>query len=123
MAVLEFRCPVAGGFIMMSDTFKRVCEVLGREYSESGCLMPEDLDEAIAKIEDEIDREKILLEEIRRQEAEKDLQGQPKFMTFSEEDEEIKARERISFGMRVYSLLEMMKAARRKNKKMWWGVP
>lgn len=123
MAVLEFRSPAAGGFIMMSDTFKRICEVLGRHYSDSGCLLPEDLNEAIEKIEAEIAREKAVMAEIKQKEHEDDLKGKTVFQTFAEEDEEKKARERISFCMRVYPFLEMMKAAKKKDVKLWWGVP
>lgn len=108
---------------MMSDTFKRICEVLGRPYSESGCLLPEDLDSAIEKIENEVNREKAEIEQRKKLEHEEDLKGSAVFQTFAEEDEEKKARERISFCMRVYPFLEMMKAARKKEVKLWWGVP
>lgn len=123
MAVLEFRSPAAGGFIMMSDTFKRICEVLGRTYSESGCLLPEDMDAAIDKIENEISREKALMAQMEQKLHEQDLQAKQVFQTFAEEDEEKKARERISFCMRVYPFLEMLKAAKKKDVKLWWGVP
>lgn len=123
MAVLEFRSPAAGGFIMMSDTFKRICEVLGRAYSDSGCLLPEDLDEAIDKIEAEVAREKDMMAQIQKKEHEQQLQGKTVFKTFEEEDEEKKVKERVSFCMRVYPFLEMMKAARKKDAKLWWGVP
>lgn len=124
MAVLEFRSPAAGGIIMMSDTFKRICEVLGRSYSDSGCLLPEDLDEAIDKIETEVAREKELLAQIQKKEHEQQLQGRTIFKTREEEEqEEQKAKERVSFCMRAYPFLEMMKAARKKQAKVWWGVP
>lgn len=125
MAVLEFKSPASGGFIMLSDTFKRVCGVLQRPYSENGCLMPEDLDAAIASLEDEIRREQPLIKAQREQERINELKR--KFPTFAEEDEEKRererARERVSFTMRVFPLLEMMRAARKKKVKLWWGVP
>jgi hypothetical protein len=52
MALLEFRSKAAGGFFMMPDTFRTVCKVLGRAYSESGSLPPEDIPaaESFAKV-------------------------------------------------------------------------
>ena len=34
-----------------------------------------------------------------------------------------KAKERVSFAMRVFPLLEMLRAAQKKQVKVMWGVP
>ena len=125
MALLEFRSPAAGGFFMMPTTFKGVCEVLGRPYAESGCWMPEDLPPVIEALEEAIEREKAVLEEIKRRREERERKGG--YLSFEEEEkaqlEEEKAKERVSFTVRVYSLMQMLQAARKQDKKVWWGVP
>ena len=49
------------------------------------------------------------------------------YRSFAEEEQaaEEKKREdeRVSFGMRVFPLLEMLRAARKKKVKVMWGVP
>lgn len=123
MALLEFRSRAAGGFFMMPETFKGICEVLGREYSESGCWLSEDLDEIIEKIETHVKHEKAQLEQVKKRSRERDLAGSGAFMTFAEEDEERRAQEKVSFAMRVFPLLDMLRAARDREEKVWWGVP
>ena len=96
MSLLEFRSPAAGGFFMMPETFASICKVIGRPYAESGCWLPEYQAGIIEKLEAEIEREKVLLE---------------------------KAKERVSFAMRVFPLLEMLREAQKKEVKVMWGVP
>lgn len=108
---------------MMPETFKGICEVLGREYAESGCWLAEDLDGVIGKIEAHVEREKAQLEQAKKRSRERDLAGSGVFMTFAEEDEERKAQERVSFAMRVFPLLDMLRTARNRGEKVWWGVP
>ncbi|MGN1208917.1 MAG: DUF1840 family protein [Duodenibacillus sp.] len=125
MSLLEFRSPAAGGFFMMPTTFKGVCEVLNRPYAESGCWMPEDLPSVIKALEEAIEREKAVLEEIKRRREERERKGG--YLSFEEEEkaqlEEEKAKERVSFTVRVFPLMQMLQAARSKDKKVWWGVP
>lgn len=125
MAVLEFRSPACGGIFMMPATFQGICEVLERPYSESGCWLPEDLAKVIDKIEAAARREKELMEEARQKQREHDLKGQPGAWAWPEEEEEEKRKERekVTFAMRAYPLLEMLRTAQAKGKKVMWGVP
>lgn len=121
MALLEFRSKAAAGFYMMSDTFKAVCRVLGRDYGESGCLPPEDLPPLIEKLSDEIEREKAWIAE---QAAKREkLERRGGFMTFEEEEEEKKAREHVPMSVRIFPLLDMMQKAAKKKQNVMWGVP
>lgn len=108
---------------MMPETFDSICKVLDRPYAEQGCWLPEDLDGVIEKIERHVQQEKRMLELAKQKSRQRELAGQGAFMTFAEEEEERKAQEKVSFGMRVFPLLEMLKAARKKEQKVWWGVP
>ncbi len=127
MALLEFRSPAAGGFFMMPETFAAVCKVLGREYSEQGCWLPEDLDGVIGSLEAETAREaKLLAQQQERARARGEGQWSA-CRTYAEQDAADEARrkeqERVSFGMRVFPLLDMLRRARRKGVKVMWGVP
>ena len=125
MALLEFRSPASGAFFMMPETFKTICEVLGREYVGSGCWLPEDMPAMIKRLEEEVERERIKLEDAKRRREERETARWP--MSFEQEEELKKQKEleaqRGSFGMRVYPLVEMMHAAVKKEKKLMWGEP
>lgn len=125
MAVLEFRSPASGGLFMMPSTFQGICEVLDRPYSEAGCWLPEDLEEIIEKIEAAVQREKQLLAEAQERQRERELKGEPGALLWPEEEEEEKKKEqeKVTFAMRAYPLLEMLRAAQAKKKKVMWGVP
>lgn len=123
MAVLEFRSPACGGFFMMPTTFQGICEVLGRPYAESGCWLPEDLPGVIEKLQMAVDREKEMMAEAKRRQRERELKGEPGADPWPDEEEEKKEREKVTFAMRAYPLLEMLRAAQAHNKKVMWGVP
>lgn len=117
MSVLEFRSAATGGFYMMSDTFRRVCEWLDRDFSESGCWLPEDLPPVIERLDAEMrlikEQERLFLQEQIR----KENQG-----TLTEEEIE-ENKQRVNFAARLYPLLDMLECARKKDKKVMWGVP
>lgn len=125
MSLLEFRSPASGGLFMMPSTFQGICEVLDRPYSEAGCWLPEDLAEIIEKIEAAVQREKQLLAEAQERQRERELKGEPGALLWPEEEEEEKKKEqeKVTFAMRAYPLLEMLRAAQTKKKKVMWGVP
>ena len=123
MALLEFRSKAAAGFYMMSDTFKAVCRVLGRDYGESGCLPPEDLPPLIEKLSDEIEREKAWIAEQAAKREKLEREGRGGFMTFEEEEEEKKAREHVPMSVRIFPLLDMMQKAAKMKQNVMWGVP
>ncbi len=123
MSVLEFRSPASGGLFMMPETFQGICEVLDRPYSESGCWLPEDLAGVIEKIEKAVQREKEMLAEAQKRQRERELKGEPGVSLWPDEEEEKKEQEKVTFAMRAFPLLEMLRAAQAKKKKVMWGVP
>ncbi len=126
MSLLEFRSKAAAGFYMMPDTFRSVCRVIGREYSEQGCLLPEDLPALIQKLSDEIAREKALLTELQAKREKREREGRG-FLSYEEEDErekeERRAAEKVPMSVRFFPLLEMMQRAQKKHQNVMWGVP
>ena len=78
---------------------------------------------AIEKLQAAVDREKDMIEQGKRRERERELKGYPGSNPWPDEEEEKKALEHVTFSMRVYPLLEMLRAAQKKGKKVMWGVP
>lgn len=126
MALLEFRSKAAAGFYMMPDTFRSACRVMGREYSEQGCLLSGDLQALIEKLTEEIAREKVLLAELQAKKAQREREGKG-FLSYEEEEaqaeEERKALERVPMSVRFFPLLEMMQLAQKMHQNVMWGVP
>ena len=111
MAVLEFRSPASGGFFMMPTTFQGIC------------WLPEDLPGVIEKLQAAVDREKDMIDQGKKRERERELKGYPGGNPWPDEEEEKKALEHVTFSMRVFPLLEMLRAAQKRGKKVMWGVP
>lgn len=126
MSLLEFRSKAAAGFYMMPDIFRSACQVMGRDYAEQGCLMPEDLPELIRRLSDEIAREKTVIAEQKAEQAQRERKSQG-FLSYDEEEEmaeeERKAQELVPMSARFFPLLEMMQQAERKKQNVMWGVP
>ncbi len=126
MSLLEFRSKAAAGFYMMPDTFRSACRVMGREYAEQGCFLPEDLPSLIKKLSYEIAREKAVLAELQAKREQREREGRG-FLSYEEEDaqreEERKAAEKVPMSVRFFPLIEMMQQAEKKHQNVMWGVP
>ncbi len=123
MALLEFRSKAAGGFFLMPETFKEVCKVLSRPYSESGSWPAEDLKEILQALEREVSQEKITRKNIEERIRQKSLEGRD-YASFDKQEEERRQFEnQVSFGMRTFPLREMLQAAIKKDVPVMWGVP
>ena len=123
MALLEFRSKAAGGFFLMPETFREICKVVSRPYSESGSWPKEDLKEILSRLDAEIARETATLSQINEESRQRDLAGR-EYLSFEEEDELQRVREkRVSFRMRTFPLRGMLEAAIKKDVPIMWGVP
>ncbi len=123
MALLEFRSKAAGGFFLMPETFREICKVVSRPYSESGSWPKEDLKEILAKLDEEVNRETLALSQISEDCRQRELAGR-EYLSFEEEDELERVREkRVSFRMRTFPLREMLEASIKKDVPIMWGVP
>ncbi len=112
---------------MMPETFEAVCKVLERPWTQAGCWLPEDIPGVIEKLQAEIDREKKLLDAQKARMRELELERGRRYSSYAQEDQEEKERERarehVSFAMRVFPLMQMLRAADKKGVKVMWGVP
>lgn len=123
MALLEFRSKASGGFFLMPETFKEVCKVLSRPYSESGSWPVEDLEGILQILEAEVSREKIARKRIEETIRQESLAGRD-YASFDKQEEQRRQFEnQVSFGMRTFPLREMLSAAIKKGVPVMWGVP
>lgn len=122
MGLLEFRSKAAGGLFMMPATFKEVCRILGRPYSESGAFESDDLENVLSKLECVCVSLREEEAEAQRRWDEKNLEGKA-FLSYEEEDELKRRKEMVNFSTRVFPLLEILRAAKKKNVPVMWGVP
>ena len=107
----------------MPETFREICKVVSRPYSDRGSWPKEDLKEILSKLDAEIARETTTLSQIDEESRQRDLAGR-EYLSFEEEDELQRAREkRVSFRMRTFPLREMLEAAIKKDVPIMWGVP
>ncbi|MBS1187994.1 MAG: hypothetical protein H6R04_2012 [Burkholderiaceae bacterium] len=137
-----FKCKAAGDIIMFEENAKPLLDVLGRDI-DKGIILAAETAEAIAKLEAEVERMKVVeAEEKARREAEareKELELQQKREAGLVEDEDKdeidrqderrkqqREKERkvepVSFAARAYPLLEMLRRANRKERDVVWGV-
>lgn len=123
MAVLEFRSKAAGGFYMMTDAFQAACRIWGREYSEKGCILPEDLPPLVEKLGEAITKEREEL--VRQREWLEKRERESVTMAEDEVVSEMKQRMAQAAPMctRLFPLYEMMQKAAEKKVNVFWGVP
>lgn len=128
-----FKCKVAGDIIMFEENAKPLLDVLGRD-TKQGIILASQTAEAIAKLEAEIARMKIVeAEEKAQREAEareKEIERQKKLEQGIEDEDDKNERRRerekpaepVSFAARAFPLMEMLKRANRKERDVFWGV-
>lgn len=109
MALTVFRSKAAGEIFMQPDNARRLFEIIGRELSARGVIAAADLPAALAKLEAAVDAEKAAVAAARAQEDAAEARG----------DAPARA---ISLGQRAFPLMDMMRAAIKRNVDVTWGI-
>jgi len=132
--LIIFKSKVAGDIIMFEENAKAVLDALGRDV-EKGIILADEAEAAIAKLQAEIERRKVIEA---NEKAERDAQDKERaereararesgdveeLEKILQEKERRKERpEPVSFAARVYPLMDMLKRAHKKKKDIVWGV-
>lgn len=129
-----FKSKVAGDIIMFEENAKAVLDALGRDV-DKGIILADEMEEAIAKLQAEIEQRKIIeakekterdaqdKERAQREERARESGDVKELEKILQEKERRKERpEPVSFAARVYPLMEMLKRAQKKKKDIVWGV-
>lgn len=102
MALVTFRSPAASAIIMYAETAQRLLDLIGKPMAERGVITSEQVDEALARLLQAVEKEKAA--------------GAP-----AQEDEA--GREQpVSLRQRAFPLIEMLRAARKRHVDVTWGI-
>lgn len=107
MALVVFRSKAAGEIFYLAENARRLFDIIGKDPAPRGVITAAQLPEAIAKLV-------VAVEEERAQQ--KSAQAQ------QGEDEAGRAQRAVTLGQRAYPLLEMLRAAQKRNVDVTWGV-
>jgi hypothetical protein len=111
MALVVFRSKAAGEIFMFAETARRIFDILGRPDAPRGVITAEQVPDALERLTAAVEEEKA---QLKAAEAEADLRDK-------EGANGVSARA-ITLAQRAFPLLEMLRAARKSNVDVTWGI-
>lgn len=112
MALVAFRSKAAGEIFMFAETAQRIFRIIGKEEAPRGVITAARVPDALARLQAAVDEEKAQLQEAAAQAEDGDRRG----------DEATQGARAITLGQRAFPLIEMLRAAQKKNVDVTWGV-
>lgn len=112
MALVVFRSRAAAEIYMFAQTAQQLLNILGCAQTPQGVITPEDLPQAIERLTHAIDASRPQTQAQRVAEDAAQARGEP----VSASDQT------ISLAQRAYPLLEMLRAALKRNVAVTWGL-
>ena len=129
-----FKSKAGADIMMFEENAKQILDLFGKD-TEKGIITSDETEAAIVKLEKEIarrkqieaeekaERERLEKEEQERKEREQDDDK-------NEDDDPYKEKKRkppkpeppVSFAVRSYPFLQLLKAAHKKKKDIYWGA-
>ena len=111
MALVVFRSKAAGEIFMFAETARRIFDIIGRQEAPRGVITAEQVPESLQKLVDAVEEEKAQLKAAKDEADRADKQG------------EGEAQQRpITLGQRAFPLIEMLRAAQKKQVDVTWGI-
>lgn len=107
MALVVFRSKAAGEIFYLAENARRLFDIIGKEPGPRGVITAAQLPDAIAKLVAAVEEEKAQLQAAPAEEGE--AAGAA-------------AQRAVTLGQRAYPLLEMLRAAQKRNVDVTWGV-
>lgn len=111
MALVVFRSKAAGEIYMFAETARRLLEIMGKPDTPRGVITAEQVPEALARLVAAVEAEKAQQAESARDRDKDEPRG-----------EKPSAETPITLGQRAYPLIEMLRAAAKRNVDVTWGV-
>lgn len=111
MSLVVFRSKAAGEIFMFAETARRIFDILGRPDAPRGVITAEQVPDALERLTAAVEEEKA---QLKAAEAEADLRDK-------EGANGVSARA-ITLAQRAFPLLEMLRAARKSNVDVTWGI-
>ncbi|GAB4479254.1 MAG: hypothetical protein OHK0044_26650 [Burkholderiaceae bacterium] len=113
MALVVFRSKAAGEIFMFAETARRIFEIIGKQEAPRGVITAEQVPEALARLTAAVEEEKAQLRAAQAQAEEAARRG---------EDDADRGEHAITLAQRAYPLIEMLRAAQKKNVDVTWGI-
>ena len=112
MALVVFRSKAAAEIYMFAETARRLLQIIGKTEDERGVIRAEEVDEALTRLSAAVDREKVQLRDAQARQEVRERTG----------DAHTEHVPPITLGQRAFPLIEMLRAAQRKQVDVTWGV-
>lgn len=131
-----FKSKAGADIMMFEENAKQILDLLNKD-TDKGIITAEQTADAIVKLENEIERRKMIeaqekaeRERIEKEEREKKEREKEEGKEEDDEKESEKDRKKVvvkpepsvSFSARTYPFLQLLKAADKKKKDIYWGV-
>jgi Domain of unknown function (DUF1840) len=106
--IYKFKSPAAGDLIMLESNGRRVLEIIGKDPSATGIILPDQMAVAQAAIQQAIEHE-----EAQQKAAIQDAKAQGK---------SVPVFEAISLRKRAWPMVEMLQRCAKEKAPITWGV-
>ena len=111
MALIVFRSKAAGEIYMFAETAHRLLEIIGKAENPRGVITADQVPDALARLVAAVDAEKAQHADAVRERNEAEQRG------------DTPPGERpITLSQRAFPLIEMLRAAAKRNVDVTWGV-
>lgn len=111
MALFVFRSKAAGEIYMFAETARRLLSIIGKADTAKGVITAEQTQDALARLVAAVEEEKAQLHEAGREREEAQRHGAT-----------APAEPPVTLGQRAYPLIEMLRAAAKRQVDVTWGV-
>jgi hypothetical protein len=114
MSLIVFRSKAAGEIFMFAETARRILAIIGKPEAPRGVISAEQIPQALAQLTAAVEEEKALLQQAREETERAQRRG--------EQAADEPAAQPITLAQRAHPLLEMLRAAQKKQVDVTWGV-
>jgi uncharacterized protein DUF1840 len=111
MALVVFRSKAAGEIFMFAETARRIFQIIGRAEAPRGVITADQVPDALQRLADAVEQERAQIKAAQEEAEAADKQGDG---TVREQP--------VTLGQRAFPLIEMLRAAQKKNVDVTWGV-
>ena len=112
MSLVVFRSKAAGEIFMFAETARRLLEILGRGEAPRGVITADQVPDALRRLEAAVEQERADSKAAAAAGDQNDRRG----------TDGPAAPAPITLGQRAFPLIEMLRAAAKRNVDITWGV-
>lgn len=110
MPLVIFRSKAAADITMFAESARRIFEIIGRPESARGVITAEQVPDALQRLTAAVEQEKA-----QHKDASADAGN-------DEPDGRVTQARGVTFSQRAFPLIEMLRAAQKKNADVTWGA-